>query len=325
MNRRTLLVAAVAVAALAPFATSAQEAWPSKPIKIIVPFAPGGTSDVLARIVADKLAASLKQPVVIDNRGGAGGIIGADAVAKSPPDGYTLLLGTIATNAINPALMKKMPYDASKDFAPVILLGSIANVLVVGAEQPFHSVKELIAAAKAKPDTIATAAAGQGSSQHMSAEAFKLLAGADLNVVNYKGSAPAIQDLIGGQVVAAFDTVTVAAPHVKGGKARALAVTSAKRTKVLPDVPTMQEAGVPNFDVSSWQALFAPAGTPPAIVSRLNGEIEKIIAMPDVAAKMDNLGLEHAPNTPAQFTEFNRNELGKWAKIIKEGNIKLEQ
>jgi tripartite-type tricarboxylate transporter receptor subunit TctC len=159
----------------------------------------------------------------------------------------------------------------------------------------------------------------------MSAEAFKLLAGANLNVINYKGSAPAIQDLIGGQVPAAFDTVTVAAPHIKGGKARALAVTSAKRTKVLPDTPTMQEAGVANFDVASWQALYAPAGTPAAIVSRMNAEVERIIASPEVAAKMDSLGLEHTPNTPAQFTEFGRNEIAKWAKIVKDGNIKVQQ
>jgi tripartite-type tricarboxylate transporter receptor subunit TctC len=276
-------------------------------------------------VIAERLSAALKQPVVVDNKAGAGGIIGADAVAKARPDGYTFLLGTIATHAINPALMPKMPYDAAKDFAPVILLGSISNVLIVGADQPFKSVKDLIAAAKAKPGEIATAAAGQGSSQHMSAEAFKLLTGAKLNVINYKGSAPAIQDLIGGHVVAAFDTVTVAAPHIKGGKIRPLAVTSAKRTKVLPDVPTMQEAGVANFDVASWQALYAPAGTPPAIVNRMNAEIEKIIATPDVATKMDSLGLEHSPNTPAQFAEFNRSELAKWAKIVKDGNIKVEQ
>jgi tripartite-type tricarboxylate transporter receptor subunit TctC len=325
MKRRHFVTTALALALLAPFATQAQDAWPSKPITIVAPFAAGGTSDVLARVIAERLSAALKQPVVVDNKAGAGGIIGADAVAKARPDGYTFLLGTIATHAINPALMPKMPYDAAKDFAPVILLGSISNVLVVGADQPYKSVKDLIAAAKAKPGEIATAAAGQGSSQHMSAEAFKLLTGANLNVINYKGSAPAIQDLIGGHVPTAFDTVTVAAPHIKGGKIRALAVTSAKRTKVLPDVPTMQEAGVANFDVASWQALYAPAGTPPAIVNRMNAEIEKIIATPDVAAKMDGLGLEHSPNTPPQFAEFNRNELAKWAKIVKDGNIKVEQ
>jgi tripartite-type tricarboxylate transporter receptor subunit TctC len=326
MNRRFFVSMALALAATAPFTTQAQDAWPAKqPIKLIVPFAAGGTSDVLARVLGERLSGVLKQTVVIDNKGGAGGIIGADAAAKSPPDGYTFLLGTIATHAINPVLMPKMPYDASKDFAPVILLGSISNVLIVNAEQPYKSVKDLIAAAKAKPGDIVFAAAGQGSSQHMSGETFKLLTGTDMTFISYKGSAPAIQDLIGGQVPVSFETVTVAAPHIKSGKARALAVTSAKRTKVLPDTPTMQEAGVPNFDVASWQAMYAPAGTPPAIVNRMNAEIEKILATPDVAAKLDNLGLEHAPNTPAQFVEFNRAELAKWAKIVKDGNIKLQQ
>jgi tripartite-type tricarboxylate transporter receptor subunit TctC len=324
MNRRLFLATLASLAALAPLAAHGQDAWPSKPIKIIVPFAAGGTSDVLARVIGERLGVALGKPVVIDNRAGAGGVIGADAVAKSPGDGYTFLLGTIATHAINPALLPKMPYNAAKDFVPVILLGSISNVLVVNAETPYKSVKDLVAAAKAKPDTIPTGTAGQGTSQHMSAEAFKLQAGADLNVIFYKGSAPAMQDLIGGQIPTAFDTVTVAGPHIKSGKIRALAVTSAKRTKTLPDVPTMQEAGVANYDVASWQALFAPAGTPAAAVTRMNAEIEKIIAMPEVAAKMESLGLEHTPNTPAQFAEFNRNELAKWAKIVKEGNIKIE-
>jgi tripartite-type tricarboxylate transporter receptor subunit TctC len=324
MNRRLFLATLASLAALAPLAAHGQDAWPSKPIKIVVPFAAGGTSDVLARVIGERLGVALGKPVVIDNRAGAGGVIGADAVAKSPGDGYTFLLGTIATHAINPALLPKMPYNAAKDFVPVILLGSISNVLVVNAETPYKSVKDLVAAAKAKPDTIPTGTAGQGTSQHMSAEAFKLQAGADLNVIFYKGSAPAMQDLIGGQIPTAFDTVTVAGPHIKSGKIRALAVTSAKRTKTLPDVPTMQEAGVANYDVASWQALFAPAGTPAAVVTRMNAEIEKIIAMPEVAAKMESLGLEHTPNTPAQFAEFNRNELAKWAKIVKEGNIKIE-
>jgi tripartite-type tricarboxylate transporter receptor subunit TctC len=325
MTRRQLISTFLALIALAPLATQAQEAWPAKqPIKIIVPFAAGGTSDVLARVLAERLSVALKQTVVIDNKGGAGGIIGADAAAKSPPDGYTFVLGTIATHAINPVLMPKMPYDATKDFAPVILLGSISNVLIVGADQPYKSVKDLVAAAKAKPGDIVFAAAGQGSSQHMSGETFKLLTGTEMTFISYKGSAPAIQDLIGGQVPVSFETVTVAAPHIKSGKARALAVTSAKRTRVLPDTPTMQEAGVPNFDVASWQALYAPAGTPPAIVSRMNAEVEKILATPEVAVKLDNLGLEHALNTPAQFAEFNRAELVKWARIVKDGKIALQ-
>jgi tripartite-type tricarboxylate transporter receptor subunit TctC len=325
MKRRHLVTTLLAVMALAPLASQAQDSWPAKqPIKIIVPFAAGGTSDVLARVLAERLSAALKQTVVIDNKGGAGGVIGADAAAKAPPDGYTFVLGTIATHAINPVLMPKMPYDATKDFAPVILLGSISNVLIVGADQPYKSVKDLVAAARAKPGDIVFAAAGQGSSQHMSGETFKLLTGTEMTFISYKGSAPAIQDLIGGQVPVSFETVTVAAPHIKSGKARALAVTSAKRTRVLPDTPTMQEAGVPNFDVASWQALYAPAGTPPAIVGRMNAEVEKILATPEVAIKLDNLGLEHAPNTPAQFAEFNRAELVKWARIVKDGKITLQ-
>jgi tripartite-type tricarboxylate transporter receptor subunit TctC len=299
----------------------AQDVWPSKPIRIIVPFAAGGTSDVLARTLGERLQVALKQTVVIDNKAGAGGVIGADAAAKSAPDGYTFLLGTIASHAINPALQPKIPYNAAKDFAPVILLGSISNVLLVGADQPYKNVKELIAATKAKPGSIAFASAGTGSSQHMSGETFKLLTGAELTHVPYKGSAPAVQDVIAGQIPMSFETATVALPHIQSGKVRALAVTSAKRTKVLPDTPTMQEAGVPGFDVASWQALYAPAGTPPAIVQRMNTEIAKIIASPDTKAKMDGLGLEYTPNTPAQFAEFGHAELAKWARIVKDGNV----
>ena len=318
---RRSLASLIAVAACLPFAAAAQE-WPAKPIRIVVPFAAGGTSDILARALGERLQAALKQTVIIDNKAGAGGVIGADSVAKSAPDGTTFLLGTIASHAINPVLNPKMPYDAAKDFAPVILLGSISNVLLVGADQPYKNVKELIAAVKAKPG-MPFASAGQGSSQHMSGEAFRLLAGVELTHVPYKGSAPAIQDVIGGQIPMSFETATVALPHIQSGKVRALAVTSAKRSKVLPDTPTLQEAGVAGFDVSSWQALYAPAGTPAAIVKRLNAEIEKIIAEPEMKARMDGLGLDHSPNTPEQFTAFGQSELVKWAKIVKDGNVKL--
>ena len=320
LTRRSL-ASLIAVAACLPFAAAAQE-WPAKPIRIVVPFAAGGTSDILARALGERLQAALKQTVIIDNKAGAGGVIGADSVAKSAPDGTTFLLGTIASHAINPVLNPKMPYDAAKDFAPVILLGSISNVLLVGADQPYRNVKELIAAVKAKPG-MPFASAGQGSSQHMSGEAFRLLAGVELTHVPYKGSAPAIQDVIGGQIPMSFETATVALPHIQSGKVRALAVTSAKRSKVLPDTPTLQEAGVAGFDVSSWQALYAPAGTPAAIVKRLNAEIEKIIAEPEMKARMDGLGLDHSPNTPEQFTAFGQSELVKWAKIVKDGNVKL--
>jgi tripartite-type tricarboxylate transporter receptor subunit TctC len=323
MHRRPLLMtlAGLALAAAAP-AAHAQDAWPSRPIKIVVPFAAGGTSDILARTIGEKLQAELKQTVIVENKAGAGGVIGADAVAKSAPDGYTLLLGTIASHAINPALNPKMPYDAAKDFAPIDLLGSIANVLIVGAAQPYKNVQELVVAAKAKPG-LPFASPGQGSSQHMSGEAFELQAGIDLTHVPYKGSGPAVQDVIAGQIPMSFETATVALPHIQSGKLRALAVTPARRSKVLPDVPTMQEAGIAGFDVASWQALYAPAGTPPAIVNRLNAEVEKILAMPDVKSKLEGLGLEHAPNSPAQFAAFGQAELAKWAKIVKDGNIKL--
>jgi tripartite-type tricarboxylate transporter receptor subunit TctC len=324
MQRRLLLLAALLVSALVVGPARAQEAWPARPIKLIVPFAPGGTSDVLGRVVADKLQAALKQTVLVENRAGAGGVLGADAVAKSAGDGYTLLLGTIASHAINPALQPKIPYNALKDFAPVALLGSISNVLLVGANQPYKTVQDLIAAAKARPNTIPFGSAGLGSSQHMSGELFKLLAGADLAHVPYKGSAPSIQDLIGHQIPCSFETVTVALPHIQSGKVSALAVTSALRSPALPQVPTLQEAGVAGFDVSSWQALYAPAGTPAAIVARLNIEVERLLALPDVKARLDGLGLVHTPATPAQFAEFNRSELAKWQRVAREGKVTLE-
>ena len=323
VSRRSLVATlAFASATALPSLALAQE-WPAKqPIRIIVPFAAGGTSDILARTVGEKLQAALKQTVVIENKAGAGGVIGADAAAKSAPDGYTFLLGTIASHAINPALQPRMPYDAAKDFAPVILLGSISNVLLVGGSQPYKTVADVVAAAKKEP--LPFASAGQGSSQHMSGEMFKLLAGAPLVHVPYKGSAPAVQDVIGGQIPMSFETATVALPHVQSGKVRALAVTSAKRSKVLPEVPTLQEAGIAGFDVASWQALYAPAGTPAAVVQRVNAEIEKILATAEVKTKMDGLGLDHAANTPEQFTAFGRNEMAKWQKVVKDGNVKPE-
>lgn len=323
-SRRQTLALALALSTLSSAPVWAQEAWPSKPIRFVVPFAAGGTSDILARLIGERLQASLKQTVVIDNKAGAGGVIGADVVAKSAPDGYTMLIGTISSHAINPALQAKMPYNATTDFAHVLLLGSISNVLLVGADQPYKTVKELVAAAKAKPASIAFASAGQGSSQHMSGETFKLLAGAELTHVPYKGSAPAIQDVIGGQVPMSFETVTVALPHIQSGKVRALAVTSAQRSPALPNTPTLHESGVPGFDVASWQALYMPAGTPPAIVQRMNAEVEKILAQPDVKARIETLGLMHTANTPEQFASFGKAEIAKWVKVVKDGKVKAE-
>ena len=323
-GRVRLVASAAAVLAFGSMALTARAAdnWPSQPVKLVVPFAPGGTSDVLAREIAARLQVALKQTIVVDNKAGAGGVLGADSVAKAAPDGYTMLLGTIATHAINPALLPKVPYKADKDFAPVILLGKISNVLLIGPGSQARSVKDIVAAAKARPGDLTFASAGQGTSQHLSGEMFRLLTGAQLTHVPYKGSAPAIQDVMGGQVPMSFETVTVALPQIKAGKVKALAVTSARRSAQLPDVPTLAESGVPGFDVSSWQALYLPAGTPAAIVNRLNAEVQKVVAQPEVKARMEALGLEYAPNSPAQFAEFQKAEQAKWAKVIKDGNVK---
>jgi len=319
------LFAALALTTLATAGAHAADDWPkAKPITLVVPFAAGGTSDILGRMIAQELGAGLSQTVLVENKGGAGGVLGADAVARAKPDGYTLLLGTIATHAINPSLLPGINYNAAKDFAPVILLGSISNVLLVGANQPYKTVQDVVAAGKANPDTIAFGSAGQGTSQHLSGEVFKQLTGAHLTHVPYRGSAPAIQDLIGGQIPSSFETALVALPYVQSGKVRALAVTSAKRTDVMPDVPTMQEAGVAGFDVSSWQAIYVPANTPPAVVDRLNKAIAAIIAKPDVNAKMKGLGLAYTPNTPAEFTAFQTGEQAKWAKIIADGKLRVQ-
>ena len=328
MQRRPFLCASMALALGAALGTatpaSAQDNWPSKTIRIVVPFAAGGTSDALARLLAERLQVALKQTVIVENKAGAGGVIGADVVAKSPPDGYTLLLGTIASNAINPALQPKIPYDAAKDFVPVFFIGNIANVVLVGANQPYKSIKDLIAAAKAKPGTLAYGTPGAGSSQHLSGVKFSLDAGVELVHVPYKGSGPSLQDVMAGQIPMSFETALTALPQINAGKVRALAVTTGKRAKVLPDVPTLAESGLKGFDVASWQALFAPAGTPPAIVNRLNAELTKIVGETQVAARLYAMGVENVPMTPAQFADFQRAELAKWSKIVKDGHVKPE-
>ena len=324
-DRRRWCAALAALSLLATLPARADDTWPAaKPIRIIVPFAAGGTSDALARLLGQKLQESLKQTVIVENKAGAGGVIGADAAAKSPPDGYTLLLGTIASHAINPAMQPKMPYDAARDFAPVFFVGNIANVLLVGAAQPMKNVQDVIKAAKSKPGTIGYGTPGAGSSQHLSGEKFKLDAGVDLVHIPYKGSGPSMQDLIAGQIPMSFDTALTALPHLTSGKVRALAVTTGKRAKVLPDVPTLAESGLKGFDVASWQAIYAPANTPPAIVNRLNDELTKIVAQTAVAARLYTMGVENVPMTPAQFTTFQKTELVKWAKVVQDAKLKPE-
>jgi tripartite-type tricarboxylate transporter receptor subunit TctC len=324
--RRALIGASLAALVLgaAALPAAAQDKWPGKPITYVVPFPAGGTTDILARIVAQRLGPALGTSVVVENKPGAGGNIGSDYVAKSAPDGYTILGGTISSHAINASLYKNLPYDPLKSFAPITLIGTNANVLVVGANSPFKSVKDVIDAAKAKPGSISFASAGNGTSQHLSAELFKTLAKIDMVHIPYKGSAPAIQDVIGGQVPMMFDTTVVAAPFIESGRVRALAVTSSKRLPSLPNVPTMAEAGVPSYEIVSWQALFAPAGTPPAIVQRIHTEVAAILKQPEVQEKMAKLGVEPSGIPPQQFAAFQAAEIAKWAKVVKAANVKLD-
>ena len=316
-------VGAVALAVLvAATSAVAQDSWPSKPITYVVPFAPGGNTDTLARIIAQKLSSSVGQPVVIENKPGAGGNIGSDFVAKSKPDGYTILGGTISSHAINASVYPKMPYDVVKSFEPVIMIASGPLVLATAANTPYKTVQDVIAAAKASPGTISFASAGNGTSPHLAGELFKIATSTDLTHVPYKGSGPALTDVVAGNVPLIFDTMLVLGGQLKAGKVRPLAVASANRIPNLPNVPTFAEVGVPGFEVSSWQAVFAPAGTPKPIVQRLNAEIAKALKMPDVVARLDELGMNPSAGTPEQLGDYQKAEVAKWAKVVKAANIK---
>jgi len=305
-------------------AIHAQAPYPSKPIRIVVPFPAGGTTDILARAVAQKLTETGGQPVVVDNRPGAGGNIGAELVAKSAPDGYTLLMGTVGTHAINPGLYAKMPYDHQRDFAPVILVAGVPNVLVVHPAVPVNSVQELIAYAKANPGKLNFASSGNGTSIHLSAELFKTMAGVQMTHVPYKGSSPALQDLVGGQVQLMFDNLPSSLALIKAGKLKALAVTSKERAAALPDVPTIAESGLPGFEASSWFGLLAPAGTPQPIIAKLNAEIAKWLATPEAKEKMLGQGANAAGGSPDDFARFIATETAKWQKVVKESGAKVD-
>jgi len=315
-------MAAVALALASTVVTA--QAWPSKPIKYIVPFAPGGTTDILARTVGEKLSVALGQPVIIENKPGAGGGVGAEFVAKAAPDGYTIMGGTISTHAINASLYKNLPYDPIKDFVPIVLLARVPNMLVVNVDIPAKSVPELIALLKANPGKYSFASSGNGTSQHLSGELFKSMSGTEMQHIPYKGSPPALQDVVGGQVTMTFDNITTAWTLAKAGKLRALAVTTASRSAVAPDVPTLAESGLAGFEVSSWQGVFAPAGTPPDIVRRLNAEIVKILNTPDVKEKLVSLGLDVGGNTPEEFLVMVKAEVVKWADVVKKSGAKVD-
>ena len=317
-------VAIVAVLAAAGGALAQAPAYPSKPIRLVVPFPPGGATDILAREVAQKLTEAWGQSVVVDNRPGAGGNIGAELVARAAPDGYTLLMGTVGTHAINASLYAKLPYDHVKDFAPVILVAGVPNVLVVNPALPVNTVAELIAYAKANPGKLNFASSGNGTSIHLSGELFKVMAGVQMTHVPYKGSAPAVADLISGQVQLMFDNLPPSLPQIKAGKLRALAVTSATRAPALPDVPTIAEAGLPGFEASSWFGVLAPAGTPPAIVARLNAEIAKWLASPEAREKLSKQGANAAGGSPEDFAKHIAAETTKWAKVVKDSGAKVD-
>jgi len=300
------------------------QTFPTKPIRLVVPFPPGGPADAIARPVAQKLTEALGQPVVVDNRAGATGTIGAGIVAKSPPDGYTLLTDPGSTLTINPSLFAKLAFDPLKDFAPITILAAVPNMLEVHPSLPVKSVKELIALAKSKPGQLNYASTGAGQSTHLSMELFKTMAGIDLNHIPYTGSAPALTDLLGGQVSLMFDNMPSSLPHVKAGKLRALAVSTLKRSPTLPQLPTVAESGLPGFEVSVWFAVLAPAGTPRPIVNKLNTVLVKALQAPDVKERLASQGAEAVGDTPEQFTAQMQRDLVKWAKVVKDSGAKLE-
>ncbi len=300
------------------------QSYPNRTIRLVVPFPAAGTTDILARAAAQKLTEAFGQSVVVDNRPGAAGNIGSDLVAKSAPDGYTLLMGTVGTHAINPSLYSKMPYDHVKDFVPVVLVAGVPNVLVVNPALPVNSVADLIKLAKDKPGQINFASSGSGTSIHLSGELFKTMAGVDITHIPYKGSSPALTDLIGGQVQIMFDNLPSALPQIKAGKLRAIAVTSSKRAPVLPDVPTISESGVPGFEASSWFGMLAPAGTPAPIVARINAEVNKWLQSAEAREKLLSQGAEAAGGSPEQFANHIRAESEKWAKVVKASGAKVD-
>jgi tripartite-type tricarboxylate transporter receptor subunit TctC len=304
-------------------AIAAAQDYPNKPIRLVVPQPAGGPTDIVARLVAQKLSERLGQQVVVDNRPGAGSNIGTDIVAKAPKDGYTLVVATVQ-HIVNPFLFSSMPFDAVKDFAPVTLMTKAYIVLDVNPEVPVHSVKELIAYAKAKPGGVSWASAGNGGTSHLALELFKIETGVPATHVPYKGTPPALNDLIGGRVQVMFDGLVTSLPHIKAGKLRPLAVASTTRSPLLPDVPTMTEAGVPGFEAVGLAAILAPAGTPPAIVDKLYREIAAILKTPDVKSQLEGMGLEIVASSPSEFAAYIDSESKKWGKLIKEAKVTVD-
>jgi len=322
LARLACSLAAVAGLAAVP-AAQAQGTNAGKPMHIVVTFTPGGAPDILARLIGEKLSVAWNQSVLIDNKPGAGGNTGADFVAKSPPDGLTIVVGTVGTHAINGALYGKMPYDMVKDFAPITLLATTPNLLVVHNDLPAKTLSEFIALGK-KEGKMTFASAGSGTSIHVAGELFKTMTGIDMTHVPYKGRASAIPDLLGGRVTMMFDNMPSSLPLVKEGKLRALGVTSLQRSPAAPEIPTIAEQGLPGFEAVSWFALFAPAATPRPVIDRLQGEVKRILAVPEVAKKLAEIGLDVVGSTPDELAAYQRAEIAKWAKVVRESGAKVE-
>ncbi len=317
------IVLAIAATVLGTAVAMAQS-YPSKPIRIIVPYPAGGTSDILARAIGPGITAALGQPVLVENKPGSTGNVGADLVAKSPPDGYTVLLADIGSLAIGPSIFPTLPFDPVKDFAPVLMVAYSPHLLAVNPALPARDVKELIALAKAKPGTLNFAVSGVGGANHLAGVDFALRTGIKWTYIPYKGGAQAITDVVGGQADVLFNGMVATYPMVKGGKLKALAISSSKRFAAAPDIPTVAESGLPGFETGSFQGIVAPAGTPPEIVSKLHQTITKILASPEMQERLATAGAELRPGSPAEFGAFIRDEKARWAKVVKESGEKFE-
>ena len=313
----TLLLLSLAASAVA-------QSYPSRPIRLIVPFAPGGSADLVGRLLAQQLSESVGQPVVVENKGGASGMLGNDYVAKSPPDGYTLSVGTLGPFAVNQTLYEHVPYDNIRDFAPITLTGISSHILVAHPSVPVQNVTELIALAKTKPGQLTFASSGTGNATHLTFELFKARAGIEIVHVPYKGGGPAMADLVGGQVLFSFASMASAVPFVKAGRLRAIAVSGGERSALFPDVPTVGESGLPGFASEDWQGILAPAKTPAEVVMKLNGEIARILALPEVKAKLAAAGFDAKSSTPEAFGQFIQAETLKWAKLLKGIGLKAQ-
>lgn len=317
----TCLVAALLAV---PAGAALAQAYPVKPVRMVVPFPAGGATDIVGRLIAQKLAEAWGHQVIVDNRGGAGGTIGSDVAAKSAPDGYTILVGTSSTHAIAPSLYSKLAYDPVRDFAPVTLVASATILLAVHPSVPAKNVRELIALGKRQPNALSFASSGNGGVSHLVGEQFKSMGGIQMLHVPYKGDTPALVDLVGGQVSLMFGTAVSFLPYVKSGKLNALAVTNPKRSPIVPEVPTVAESGLPGFEALQWFGIFAPSGTSKEIIAKLNADIVKILRLPDVRERMSGLGADVVANSPEQFAAFQKADTAKWAKVVKASGAKIE-